>query len=180
MNQLSPVEIRSHLIPFLFKEFEGKEANYMGTQVSSIRFTPSSSISKYLYTQIDYQKKRERQDQFLLYLTVEKKKRLQYKGVVYIDQQGVKSALLMLPERIKAFNDLIEDIFRISFIYYIDASLDNKGSLKESIDKFIDKYDLLEFGFDNESLRRLYYRQKKTKKLTRLQYQSSNQVHNYC
>jgi len=179
MSQKSVVEIRSHLIPFLFKEFEGKEASYMGTNVSSIRFTPSSSISRYLYTQIDYQKKRERQDQFLLYLTVEKKNKLQYKGVVYVDQMGVKTALLMQPEKTKAFNDLIEDIFRISFIYYVDASLESGTNLKTCIDKFIEKYDLLEFGFESETLRKLYYRQKKTKKLSRLQVQSSNQVNNY-
>jgi hypothetical protein len=34
-----------------------------------------------------------------------------------------------------------------------------------AINKFIDKYDLLEFGFSTDTLRRLYYREKKKSKI---------------
>jgi hypothetical protein len=37
----------------------------------------------------------------------------------------------------------------------------DEAVIVSAIDKFIDKYDLLEFGFSNDTLRRLYYREKK-------------------
>ena len=67
MNTI-PVMIRPQLIPFLFKEFEGNEASYMEKKIKSVRFLPSSSLTKYLYNQIDYSKKRGKQDEFIIQL----------------------------------------------------------------------------------------------------------------
>ena len=77
-------------------------------------------------------------------------------------------------------NYLIEDMFRIAFIYYVDGGLAAHRNVTESIDAFIDKYDLLEVGFSNNNLRTLYYREKKKGcKLSRMQYHSSNRVMNF-
>ena len=46
--------------------------------------------------------------------------------------------------------------------------------------KFIDKYDLLEFGFSNDTLRRLYYREKKKGKIAaRFQAKKSTTTMNF-
>lgn len=178
MTQIS-VEIRPQLIPFLFKEFQGSEAGYMDKKVKSIRFLPSSSITKYLYNQIEYSKKRGKQDEFILFLTIEEKQRRVYSGIVYIDAKGVKEPLMMDENKVKNFNNLLEDIFRISFVNFVDGFLQGIPDVTKATDTFIDKYDLLEVGFNKENLRLLYYREKKTSLLSRLQIQSSNRVVNY-
>ena len=173
------VQIRPQLIPFLFKEFEGSEAGYMDKRVKSIRFLPSSSITKYLYNQIEYAKKRGKQDEFILFLSVEQKQHRVYNGVVYIHANGVKEPLRMREDKVNNFNNLLEDIFRISFTNFIDGFIASDKEISHGIDVFIDKYDLLEVGLNKENLRVLYYREKKTNLLSRLQFQSSNRVVNY-
>ena len=76
-------------------------------------------------------------------------------------------------------NDFLEDLFRMSFISYMNGCVENNGEavVRSAIDKFIAKYDLLEFDFCNESLRRLYYREKKNAKiLERFQTKKSNNL----
>jgi hypothetical protein len=173
------VEIRPQLIPFLFKEFEGSEAGYMNKKVKSIRFLPSSSITKYLYSQIDYQKKRGKQDEFFFFLTIEEKQPRVYSGIVFVDAKGIKEPLKLDENKVKNFNNLLEDIFRISFVNFIDGFLLGIPDVTKATNTFIDKYDLLEVGLTTESLRLVYYREKQTNLLSRLQNQSSNRVANY-
>ena len=57
---------------------------------------------------------------------------------------------------------------------------DGELGLAKGIIKFVDRYNLLEFGFDPSSLRRNYYRWKKDeKRLSFFTNQASNRVHNY-
>jgi hypothetical protein len=178
MNTI-PVMIRPQLIPFLFKEFEGNEASYMEKKIKSVRFLPSSSLTKYLYNQIDYSKKRGKQDEFIFFLTIEQKSSRIYTGVVYVDSKGLKEPLMMDDAKVNNFNNLLEDIFRISFVNFIDGYLQGIPDVTKATNTFIDKYDLLEVGLNTESLRLLYYREKQTNLLSRLQNQSSNRVANY-
>jgi hypothetical protein len=175
-----PCQIRSHLVPFLFEQFEGKQASYQGTTVSSIRFLPSSSIAKFLYELMDYKKKRGKQDHFVMYLTIERKKNLNYSGMIYTDNHGVKEKLLLPEEKVKAFNSLLEDIFRIALVFHVKGCVKSGMSVMNSLEAFASEYDLEENGIEVENLRQLYYREKKTNLFSRLQFQSSNRVVNYC
>ena len=151
---LFPVKIRPQLVPFLFKEFIGKEASYDFRTVKSVSFLPSSSITSYLYTQINYKKTTYRQDQFLFWLVIDHGRFRNYSGEVYIDRSGVKEPLMLDEQKVRDFNNLLEDMFRVSMIFYIDACLEvGKISLIKAIEKFIEKYDLYEVGFDVEALR---------------------------
>ncbi|WP_116787639.1 hypothetical protein [Flavobacterium psychrotrophum] len=176
-----PINIRPHLVPFLYQEFEGREAVYLGKKVSSIKIGADSSLgrSMRLYTvKADFPK---RSEYYNIYLTLEelpdgKKK---YEGNYFRMESGKKSFLQFTPEATTEINNLLEDIFRISFVYFVDGYTKHPdASVKSAIDYFIDKYDLLEFGFSNESMRQLYYREKGTK-LDRLKEQSANRVTNY-
>lgn len=180
-NELVPVTIRPQLVPFLFKEFEGKQAHYDCRTVKSVVFLPSSSITTYLYTQINYTKSKwESQDKFLFYLVIDQKKTKTFSGSVFIDKDGVKENLLMPQEKVREFNNLLEDMFRTCMIFYIDACVKiAKISVPKAIEHFISEYDLYEVGFDFEALRVLYFRQKKTGNLHRFQCQSANRVINF-
>ena len=60
---------------------------------------------------------------------------------------------------------------------YIESN--GEASVVVAIDKFIDKYDLLEFGFSTDTLRRLYYRERKQNQLAhRFQIGKPNNVMN--
>ena len=178
-KKLIPVTIRPQLVPFLFREFEGNKASYEYLMVKSVVFLPSSSITSYLYTQINYHRTIKKQDKFVFYLSINNKIPKQFKGEVYIDRSGTKELLMMEEQKVREFNNLLEDMFRVSMIFYIDACLECDLNLTKSFEKFIDKYDLLEVGFDMSALRRLYYREKKTPKLFRFQSKSANNVINY-
>ncbi|HBK83504.1 MAG TPA: hypothetical protein DDZ41_07885 [Flavobacterium sp.] len=183
MAQNIPVNIRPHLVSFLFKELEGKEASYMNTKSKTIKIQRFSSLGKILYSQInDSILNIKRKDHFIIFLRIEKKSSFDYQGHICIEVNKLFENLKLPEINIININNLLEDIFRISFIYYIEGSLDyNKDvPITTVIDKFIDKYDLLEVGYSNETLRRLYYREKNNqKKIARLQNQSSNRVINY-
>lgn len=172
--------IRSHLVLFFRNECVGKEASYAGKSVMSARFFPSSSIARYLYNLTDYQRKYSSQDVFFLFLEIEKTN-FKYQGTLYVDQGGVKKPVELTGDQIRAFNDLLEDIFRLSFIFYVEACVANGISISTAINQFIEKYELLECGFEPETLRALYKREKKKgSKLSRFQTQSSNMVLNYA
>jgi hypothetical protein len=176
---LKVAEIRPHLIMFLYNGFEGTEASYMGKSVRSVRFLPSSSVGRYLYSLCEYKRKqRGKQDIYFFYLEVERKK-ASFKGTLYVDQNGLKYVVRLEEEKIKALNDLLEDMFRVSFTMWMDAAVSNGVSICNAVHQFIEKYELYETGFDYETLRALYKREKKTNRLSRMQYQSSNRVLNY-
>lgn len=175
-----PVKIRPHLVPFLFKEFEGKQASYSSRTAKSVIFLPSSSITSYLYTQLNYKKTTRKQDKFILYLIIDVTSKKTYRGTVFIDKKGVKETLYMDEQQVTDLNNLLEDLFRVSMTSYIEACLECSLSLAKAIRQIMIKYDLEEVGFDEESLRQFFYREKKTPKLFRFQSKSANRVVNYC
>jgi hypothetical protein len=181
-ENLMPAQIRPHLIPFLFKEMEGSEANYMTKKTKTIKIYPFSSLGKFMYNLMSGHVKLGKNDHMVLYLTIEQKKFNVYYGYLYASI-GKSYELVKLNEnQVKELNNLLEDIFRISFVYYIDGYVEFSpfGNIRNGIDRFLDKYDLLELGFQTESMRQLYYREKeKGTKISRMCNQSSNRVFNY-
>jgi hypothetical protein len=169
MNQ--PLKIRPHLIPFLFKEMEGSEQDYIKRKTTAITINQFSSLGKFLHSEIGTDKP----EIFVLKLILEKKALNIYDGQIFISQRN-KTIPVLLPEiKIIAINNLIDDIFRISFIYFIDGfiSFAPQRCITMAIDKFIDKYDLLELGFTTSGLRSMYYRNKQSP-LERMQISPSN------
>lgn len=178
-----PVKIRPHLIPFLFKELEGKDSEYMGKKNKAIVIYPFSIIGKFLNYQLESGNKEGKKNPYTIYLSIEKKTITTYDGTIYISENGTYFQLFLTEDQIQELNNLLEDIFRISFIYYMDGFLKynkNINPISAAINDFIEEYNLLEVGFSYDTLRKLYYREKKKdKKLTRLQHHSGNRVLNY-
>lgn len=179
-----PVKIRPHLAAFFFKEAEGTEALYLNKKVKSVYFSPKvSSIGAILRmlmiksgTPLDIK-------HFNLFLTIDDENGTKkFSGEFYKHVSGRNSFLKLPPEASQHVNDLLEDIFRMAFVYYIDGSVENndEGMIIKTIDRFIDKYDLLECGFSTDTLRQVYYREKKKGKLiSRYQNKKASGVLNY-
>jgi len=173
-----PLQIRSHLIPFLYKEMEGSMTDYFTQKTLSIKICKHSSIGKYLYSQLSEINKKQ---EYTIELNLEKKTITTYSGYIYKVANNEKEKIIIQDDKALQINSLLEDIFRIAFVYYIDGYKEhsNLKCIRLAIDKFIDKYQLLEVGLTNEGLRSMYYRNTKNK-LKRLQKRIGNQVPSFC
>ena len=164
-----PVNIKPYLVAFFFKEMEGEEINYLNFRAKAIKLAFSSSLSKFLRISLSKADIPVKLDNYRILLSVSDKR--EYKGSIYKIDSG-KKHFLELPEEINAdINDLLEDIFKISFLYYVLGHVENtpKSNVSAAIMNFIEKYELFEFGFDVTTLRRYYYREiKNNVKLSRL------------
>lgn len=179
-----PIIIRNHLVPFFFKESDGKEASYGNRKVKAVLFSPTvSSVGRVIRLLMVKSGKPLNIDNFNLYLTIsDDGNGKRYSGQFYKHESGRNSFLMLPKEANDDINDLLEDIFRLSFISYMNGCIENNDDavVTQAIDKFIDKYELLEFGFSNDTLRRLYYREKKNCKIvSRFQTKKSQKIMNY-
>jgi hypothetical protein len=181
MQTQVPMKLRPHLIPFFFEEMQGIIAAYAEQKVNMIRLYPTSSLANYIYTQIGYEKNAQGRDlpSFLLYLSIEKNKITTLSGTIYLDEKGIKSELLLDVSKVRAINNLLEDIFRNSMVTFVDGFKAAGKPVRHGVNYFMDRYSLEEYGFERETLRMMYNREKENKLLNRLQKRSSNQVINF-
>lgn len=179
-----PIQINPHLVPFFFKESEGKEYSYLNKKVKTVLFSSTiSTVGRIIRLLMVKAGQPIKVDGFNLCLTVsDNANSKKYYGQFYKMENGTNS-FLRLPEEANAdINDFLEDMFRMSFISYMNGCVENNDEavIKLAIDKFIDKYDLLEFGFSNDSLRKIYYREKKNNKIiARFQTKHTDQLLNF-
>jgi hypothetical protein len=184
MSSIVPITIRKHLVPYFFKESEGEVFTYGNQKVKTALFSPDvSSVGKIIRMLMTKSGKPLKINNFNLCLKVsDVGNRKTYSGQFYKHESG-RNSYLMLPEEANDdINDLLEDMFRMSFISYMNGCIENNGEavVVSAIDKWIDKYDLLEFGFSNDTLRQQYYREKKNGKIiARFQTKKSARMLNY-
>ena len=179
-----PILIRPHLVPFFFKESEGREYLYGNKKVKPVIFTSTaSSMGRMIRLLMVKAGKPLNVSNFNLTLSItDDGNGKKYKGEFYKYENGRNSFLKLPPEVNEDINDLLEDLFRMSFVSYMNGYIEFNpdAAITTGIDKFIDKYDLLEFGFSNDTLRQLYYREKKNGKLiARFQTKKSAKILNY-
>lgn len=181
-----PANIRPHLIPYFFKEFEGKEALYLGKKVHAVRISTTSSLGHWMrlfMIKVDVPDRNT--DHYNLFLTVEDTPsgNKKYEGNYYRYESGARSFLTLPTDVNKALNDLLEDIFRMAFVSFVDGYVNartdkkvNDNGVVDAINIFIDKYDLLEVGLSTESMRQVYYRETKKPKLERFRNRPGNRA----
>lgn len=179
-----PIFIRPHLVPFFFKESEGKESAYGNKRVKAVIYSPSvSTVGRIIRLLMIKADKPLKVDNFNLFLTIcDDGNGKKYSGQFYKHESGRNSFLMLPKEANDDINDLLEDMFRMSFISYMNGCIENNDEsvVIAAIDKFIDKYDLLEFSYSNDTLRQFYYREKKKCKiLARFQTKKSSKIMNY-
>lgn len=179
-----PILIRPHLVPFFFKESEGKEYVYGNRKVKTVLFSSTiSTVGRIIRLLMVKSGRPLNVDNFNLCLTIsDTSAGKKYQGQFYKHENGSNSFLMLPKDANDDINDLLEDMFRMSFISYINGCIENndEGIVIAAIDRFIDKYDLLEFGYSNDTLRQFYYREKKKGRiLARFQIKKSSKMMNY-
>ena len=181
--ELFPFRLRDHLVPFLFNEFKSEESVVMPDITSkAIKLNKKSSLCRIIsLVHSRYENHTESYDYKIQFSIKQVRGGIQYESSLYKIRKQVFERMSFSASDNKIINGFFEDIFRTAFLYYVNGSkkytIDN---IKLAINDFIDHYDLLELGFDSESLRALYYRENgDTEKLSRFQYQMTNRVNNY-
>lgn len=170
---LIPVQIRPYLIPFFFKELEGTEARYLNKKVKAVNITGVSSLGSIIRLLLVRADLPQPIDKVSIFLHMQESLKKEYRGTLFKVHSG-KTNFLKVPEEVaKIINDLLEDYFRISFIYYLEGykKANPNAKIRPGIEDFMEEYELYEFGFNVNMLRTLYYREKnKNTKLSRIQY----------
>ena len=171
---LVPLHIRPHLIPFLFKELEGSEVLHLNKKVKACKVSSRSNLGFMIRTALQKTDKPVKCGHYYVYLALDDDF---VDGKLYNVVNG-KNSFLHVPEyQEKKINEILEDLFRMAFVYSTKGMLKNNKSLlvRDAIAEFMTEYQMDDYGFDLESVRRLLDRNSKYK-LSRLQNQVSNRV----
>lgn len=166
MINLYPIEVPGYVITFLRNELQGV-SELSGSEVFSIMtIEPNSVFGMFLRRRIakDYKVK-------------------EYRLAVYTKKIGCQnsfSAEILEYQRTGVFNvDLtfnelddffkfIDYLFRQNLYFFVEAAK-NFVSINDAIRTFIDKYDLLEYGYSLNQLRKVYNDFRKNGAITNMQ-----------
>jgi len=192
MKELEPFKLRDHLVPFLFDEFKSEQTVIMpGLKTKAIKLNRRSSLCRIItmvHARYDEKVCVEPNSPGITYdykLQFSIKMGLggmKYESSLYKSYKHIYEKLYFSKSDNQVVNGFFEDIFRTAFIYYVSSAKDDAkcGNIRAAINRFMDKYELLELGFDNEALRVLYYRETgKENKLSRFQHKMANKVYNF-
>lgn len=148
---------------------EGEEINYLNYRAKSVTLAFSSSLSKIIRVSMQKADVPVKLDNYRMLLSISDKS--EFKGSIYKIIDATKHFLSLPSEINDDINNLLEDIFRIAFVYYVlgRSESESNNCITQAIYQFIENYELFECGFDVETLRRYYYREiKRNKTLSRL------------
>lgn len=176
-----PIKIRPHLIPFFYKEFDGIEAKYLNKKVKACKISLENSLGFLIRLSVTRAHLPEKATKLNLYISLnDQEGRKQYTAKMYKYVSGKYSFLSVPTAAQKKINDHLEDYFRIAFIYYVDGAIKfNHSKVDQAINDFMIEYELDNYGYNLEMLRRYRSRAlKKNHKLSRLQVKTSNRIKN--
>ncbi|MFB9055047.1 hypothetical protein ACFFVB_18345 [Formosa undariae] len=188
-RSIVPVNIRPHLIPFFYQEFEGIEAQYLTKKVKAAKISTRSNLGKIIRLLLVKSDRPERIENFQAFLSIQNRERSSFFGHIYKAQNGKHTFLRMPESGAKLINDYLEDVFRMaltSFVIGYTASssqttlFEKKRTVAEALTVFLDTYNLLEYGFSKQTLQKYYEREiKSNATCRRVQTAVSNRGLNY-
>lgn len=182
-KNLVPIQIRPHLIPFLYKELkEAADVDYLAIRAKSCKISKNASIGKTLIAILSASKKYQAPDNFYIYFYVPKKITATPTAHIYQIVNGKEELLKVTEKLAKDLNYIFEDLFRYAFVNTVYTAKKYAPNLKTEkiILDFMQTYNLEEHGFKVASMRSLYNREIKNKcALQRFQTKSSNRVLNF-
>ena len=170
---LVPFKLSEHLIHYFFREFEGSTKKYAGREVKTIPISPQSFIGKFIISnlrKIDYPVKNIQE--FNMYIEIAQIKRKKYctKQKLF-KKENLNNSFVELPEEfMRDVDGMLDDLFRQNFYYYVLGNIQGDDKkVYRAVRKFMDNYELWEFDFNTEQLRRLFYRMHNEGPASRLQ-----------
>lgn len=158
MMQLCPIGVPGYLIPFIKNEMNGITIVKDTTDFTSIRVEPKSVLGMFLTRRIRPSYKVKFYN-LTIYSTKIGKKRAFSSEILEI-QSSAEFRVDLSFEDLDAFYKFIDCSFRMSFYFYVKGYCIGSHSdkkIREAIRKFCDEYDLLEYGYSENQMRRAFY-----------------------
>ncbi len=174
MQNIVPLRIRKHLIPFFYKEFEGIDAVSLNMKVKACKINSKSSLGFMILTSLQKCDLPAKPTKYYVYITFSDN---DLDAKLYKVEKG-KNHFLKVPEHLNdKINDILEDQFRIAFQFMIKGMMiaNPKILVRDAISEFMTEYEMDECGFNLESMRRLLNRGSNFK-LARLQNKIANRI----
>lgn len=181
-RSIIPLNIRPHLVPFLYQEFEGIESQYLNTRVKAAKVNTGSTVGKMirlLAEKSDYPLKAEK---YNVFLSIKDEEYNNFFGGVFKYASGTYSFLRLPEEACKLINDHFEEMFRLTLVCFVMGYSTKKqqGDVSEGINIFLDSFNLREYGYSESTLRKIYERELRAGAvLNRMQKAVGNRVLNY-
>lgn len=162
MIQLYPIEVPGYLIPFIIKEMGGISVLHQSEEFTRIIVEPKSILGMFLRRRIrpDYKVKH-------YCLTIYSKKigtKRAFSTDIMEFQVDAEFRIDLSFEELEAFYKFLDSAFRCSFYFFVKgycAGSISKRSIKEGIWNFIEQYNLLEYGYNENQLRERFFKYRK-------------------
>jgi len=175
--------LRDHLVPFFFNEFKSEELVKMpGIETKAVKLYKKSSLCRMISLVHTRYEEDTSKYEYKLQFTINYSKGVKkYNSLLYKCHRDKFTVLKFSVLDNNFINGFFEDLFRMSYLYFITGYTENVTSelLSEAIRSFSDRYGLQDTGVDFDALRALWYRNKDEMKLSRFQKQMANRVINY-
>lgn len=180
MIQIQPVYVPGFLVPFIITELDGVSIEENNGVYTNISIEPNSVLGMFLRRRIrpDYKIK-------------------DYRMIIFCQKIGLQNAfsidLMEYQNKAQFKVDLtfaeLEELYKflkytftLSFYFYVKGFLkrnkiceeEKQAGVRAGIRHFIEEYDLLEYGYSENQMRRLYYNYKNKGVL--IQFQKSGQL----
>jgi len=173
------VNIRPHLVSFLYQELEGEtQAVYGKKKVKLAKVSRSSPLGQLIdaFKSMSNQKSVGRLKSFSIYLTVNENG--EDSATFHERYDSNHQVLELQPVHAFLINEYLESIYRISAVEFIKGyskTSDSHKFIDDAIDQFMIMHNLYETEIDPVSIKRFYYNSlKKNHSLSRLQNQIGN------
>lgn len=177
-----PVNIRPHLVPFLYQQFEGVEEKYLHGKVKAAKICTGTTLGKIIRLLAEKSEKPLNAKKYNVFLSIKNDEHSQFFGSIFKYQRGSYTFLRLPDAGSKLLNDHLEDTFRLTMVTFVLGYSTNKkkGDVSEALNIFLDTFNLREYGYSEPTLRRMYDRELNNDGLlARLQKRVSNRVLNY-
>lgn len=161
--KVAPIEVPGYIIPFITKECAGIYTEKAGENFTEIRIEPTSVFGMFLtrtlrpnykvrfYQLTIYSRRIGRQTAFSTNI-------LEFKN-------NAEFQIDLSFGDLENFYRFLDTIFNTSFYFFMSGfcySSSSSQKIKDGINIFIDRYDLLEYGFNESKMRIMYWRYRNT------------------
>lgn len=156
--KLYPVDVPGYLIPYIRREMNGVTEIDGDDSFTRIKIEPRSIFGMFLSTRIEQKEYKKKSFEMLIYSKkIGQNSAYSIEIEEYLNTSEFKLDLSF--SELESFYKFLDFSFRCSMFFYIMgfcAGSDSRQKLKDAISDICDKYNLLEYGFSEKQLRRLF------------------------
>ena len=156
--KIAPIEVPGYIIPYITQECAGITIAKEGNQYIDIQIEPCSVFGMFLTRTVRPDYKIKFYQMTIYSKSFGNKKAFSTEILEFKNQAEFQIDLSF--EELQNFYSFLDTIFKASMYFFISGfcfGCEKKIKIKSAVHHFCDKYDLLEYGFNENQMRQLYY-----------------------